>query len=159
MGTTTTPDRTGAAGASAHRLAEILRRHPLAIDLGVVLLYSVGAVWLLKGLWPDPAHRTLSLNPEDQILIEWFLAVDTRVLTFDHGLVSDRLNAPDGVNLLANAASLTLGALMAPVTLTLGAPVSFAVLTTGNLAATAAAWYLLLSRTFRLDRAAAAVGG
>ncbi|MFS8497852.1 MAG: hypothetical protein FWJ70_06335 [Micromonosporaceae bacterium] len=159
MGTTTTPDRTGAAGASAHRLAEILRRHPLAIDLGVVLLYSVGAVWLLKGLWPDPAHRTLSLNPEDQILIEWFLAVDTRVLTFDHGLVSDRLNAPDGVNLLANATSLTLGTLLAPVTLTLGAPVSFAVLTAGNLAATAAAWYLLLSRTFRLDRTAAAVGG
>lgn len=135
-----------------------LRRDWIA-DIGVVLGFLVLALWVCRGLWPDPATRELALNPEDQILIEWFLAVDTRVLLGDHGLLTDRLNAPDGVNLVVNATSLTLGFLLAPVTLTLGAPVSFAVLTVGNLAGTAGAWYLLFARTFRAHRAAAAVAG
>ena len=117
------------------------------------------AAWLTHGLWPDPATRVLAENPHDQILIEWFLAVDTRVLLAEHGLLTDRLNAPDGVNLLANATSLTLGLLLAPITLTLGAPVSFAVLTAGNLAGTATGWYLLFARTAGAHRASAAVGG
>jgi hypothetical protein len=140
------------------RVAGGLRR-PYMIDVGVALAFLAVAAWLTHGLWPDPATRELALNPADQTLIEWFLAVDTRVLLGDHGLVTDRLNAPDGVNLLANATSLTLGFLLAPVTLTLGAPVSFAVLTAGNLAGTAIAWYLLFSRTLKTHRAAAVVGG
>lgn len=159
MGTTaTTPDRTGERTPPSVWLAGALRR-PWVIDTSVIMLYIAAATWVVQGLWPDPASRALSLNPEDQILIEWFLAADTRVLMLDHGLISDRLNAPDGVNLLVNATSLTMGVLLAPITLTMGAPVSFAVLTVGNLAATAAAWYLLLARTVRLHRGAAAVGG
>lgn len=135
------------------------RLRPTMIDCGVALLFLAGAVWLGHELWPDPASRVLALNPGDQTLIEWFLAVDTQVLRGEQGLVTDRLNAPDGVNLLANASSLTLGFLLAPVTLTLGAPVSFAVLTIGNLAGTAVAWYLLFARTLGAHRVAAAVGG
>jgi hypothetical protein len=129
------------------------------VDAGVAIGFLAFAAWLGHGLWPDPATRTLALNPSDQVLIEWFLAVDTRLLAGEHGLVTDRLNAPAGVNLLANAASPLLGLLLAPVTLTLGAPVSFAVLTIGNLAGTATAWYLLFSRTLGAGRVAAAVGG
>lgn len=157
MGTTAT---TRPPGVDQHpgRFGNLLRR-PLVIDVGVVLLFLAAALWLVHGLWPDPATRAIALNPEDQILIEWFLADGTRVLMGEHGLISDRLNAPDGMNMLANATSLTLSFLLAPVTLTLGAPVSFAVLTVGNLAATAAAFYLLFARTFGMHRAAAAVGG
>ncbi|MGH3682626.1 MAG: hypothetical protein ACRDT2_20530, partial [Natronosporangium sp.] len=134
-------------------------RRPYLLDCGVALLFLAVAAWLGHGLWPDPATRELALNPTDQVLIEWFLAVDTRVLLGEHGLVTDRLNAPDGINLLANASSLTLGVLLAPVTLTLGAPVSFALLTIGNLAGTATGWYLLFTRTLGARRVAAAVGG
>jgi hypothetical protein len=129
------------------------------IDCGVALAFLAVAAWLTNGLWPDPATRELALNPADQVLIEWFLAVDTRVLLGDHGFLTDRLNAPDGVNLLANASSPALGFLLAPVTLALGAPVSFAVLTAGSLAGTATAWYLLFARTMHAHRASAAVGG
>jgi hypothetical protein len=160
MTTTTTADgrRSGGAGGPSSRLARTLRR-PYLVDAGVALLFLAAALWVTQGLWPDPAARALALNPEDQTLIEWFLAVDTRVLLAEHGLVTDRLNPPDGVNMLVNATSLTLGLLLAPVTLTLGAPVSFAVVTLGNLAASASAFHLLFARTFGLHRAAAAVGG
>jgi hypothetical protein len=140
------------------RFNRLLRR-PYVNDIGVGLLFAIAALWLAHGLWPDPATRALALNPEDQILIEWFLAVDTRVLLAEHGLVSDRLNVPDGMNMLVNATALTLGFLLAPITLTLGAPVSFAIITVGNVAATAFAFYLLLAHTLRVSRAAAAVGG
>jgi hypothetical protein len=158
---TTRPDDRGAdddANRLARRITSGLRR-PYMIDCGVALAFLTVAVWLTHGLWPDPATRELALNPADQTLIEWFLAVDTRVLLADHGLLTDRLNVPDGVNLLANASSLTLGFLLAPVTLTLGAPVSFAVLTAGSLAGTATAWHLLFARTMHASRAAAAAGG
>jgi hypothetical protein len=152
-GSSTGDDRTG------HHRPAAWRRRRWVVDTGVVLAFLAAALWLMQGLWPDPASRAMALNPEDQILIEWFLAVDTRVLLGDHGLVSDRLNVPDGMNMLVNATALTLGVLLAPVTLTLGAPVSFAVIMTGNVAATAAAFYLLFARTLGLHRGAAAVGG
>ena len=50
-----------------------LRRDWVA-DIGVVLGFLVLALWVCRGLWPDPATRALALNPEDQALIEWFLA-------------------------------------------------------------------------------------
>jgi hypothetical protein len=116
------------------------------------------AAWLTSGLWPDPAHRVLALNPNDQTLAEWLLAHGTRLYSGDFHLVTPLLNAPDGVNLLCNASLILLGVLLAPVTLAFGAPVSFAVIMGVNLAATGIGWYLLFARTLRLRRAAAAVG-
>lgn len=150
---------TGTSDPPVRRIAAALLGRRYVVDCSAALLFLAVAGWLGHGLWPDPATRVLTLNPEDQVLIEWFLAVDTRLLLGEHGLVTDRLNAPEGVNLLANASSPVLGFLLAPITLTFGAAVSFAVLTIGNLAATATAWYLLFARTLRVHRAAAAVGG
>jgi hypothetical protein len=127
-------------------------------DLAICLLFVLLAGWLTHGLWPDPAGRTLALNPEDQILYEWFLATDARVLHGDFSLFSDRLNAPDGVNLMANTTVIALGTLFAPVTLLFGAATTFALLAAGNLAATAVAWYLLYTRTLRVGRLAAGLG-
>ncbi|MFV2101729.1 hypothetical protein [Micromonospora sp. LOL_024] len=139
------------------RLTDAVTRH--RVDLLVGLLFVALAGWLTHGLWPDPAGRVLALNPEDQVLYEWFLAVDARAALGDIGLSTDRLNAPTGVNLMANTSIIALGVLFAPVTLLLGAPVTFALLVAGNLAGTAIAWYLLFSRTLRAHRAAALLGG
>ncbi|MET8040012.1 hypothetical protein ABZU25_03985 [Micromonospora sp. NPDC005215] len=140
----------------AARLLAAVHRH--RADLLVALVWVVLAGWLTHGLWPDPSGRTLALNPEDQTLYEWFLAVDARALLGDFDLLTDRLNAPDGVNLMANTTVIALGIVFAPVTLLLGAPVSFALLAAANLAGTAAAWYLLLHRMLRARRLAAALG-
>nr|WP_269440796.1 hypothetical protein [Micromonospora tarapacensis] len=123
------------------------------------MLLAALAGWLTHGLWPDPAGRVLTLNPADQALYEWFLAVDARAVLGDFGLFTDRLNAPHGVNLMANTSVIALGVLLAPVTLLCGAPVTFALLVAGNLAGTATAWYFLFSRTLRAHRAAAVLGG
>ncbi|MEU8327241.1 hypothetical protein [Micromonospora sp. NPDC048839] len=141
----------------AARLLATVHRH--RADLLVALAWVALAGWLTHGLWPDPAGRTLALNPEDQTLYEWFLAVDARALLGDFDLLTDRLNAPDGVNLMANTTVIALGIVVAPVTLLLGAPVSFALLAAANLAGTAVAWYLLLHRMLRARRLAAALGG
>ncbi|MDG4793275.1 hypothetical protein [Micromonospora sp. WMMD1082] len=139
------------------RLVRAVARH--RTDLLVGLIFAALAGVLTHGLWPDPTGRTLSLNPEDQVLYEWFLAVDARAVLGDVGLFTDRLNAPDGVNLMANTSVIALGVLFAPVTLLFGAPVTFALLVAANLAGTATAWYLLFSRTLRAHRAAATLGG
>lgn len=141
----------------AARLLAAVRRH--RADLLAALLFAVLAGWLTHGLWPDPAGRILALNPEDQTLYEWFLAVDARALLGDFDLLTNRLNAPDGVNLMANTTVIALGVVFAPVTLLLGAPVTFALLAGANLAGTALAWYLLFHRTLRARRLAAALGG
>ncbi|MFG1868905.1 hypothetical protein [Micromonospora arborensis] len=163
----TAPD---AAPEQAFRLAGRVKSRPRATrllaavgrhraDLLVALICVVLAGWLTHGLWPDPTGRILALNPEDQTLYEWFLAVDARALLGDFNLLTDRLNAPDGVNLMANTSVIALGIIFAPVTLLLGAPVTFALLAAANLAGTALAWYLLFHRTLRTRRIAAALGG
>lgn len=132
---------------------------PAARDVAACLFFVLCSMLLTRGLWPDPTNRALADNVNDQALSEWFLAHDVLVWTGDFSFVTDRLNAPDGVNLMSNTAHILSGALMAPVTVLFGAPVSFALLSAGNLAATAAGWYLLLARTLRRHRAAALVGG
>ncbi|MDT5036963.1 MAG: hypothetical protein QOE03_2148, partial [Micromonosporaceae bacterium] len=127
-------------------------------DAAVCAALILAAIVVDHGLLAHPNGRALALNPSDQALVEWLLAAGTRIWTGDLHLVTTLLNAPDGVNLLSNASMLTLGALLTPVTLAFGAPVSFAVAVAGNLAATGIAWYLLFSRTLRLRRVGAATG-
>lgn len=138
------------------RARTALRAH--VPDLVIFFIFTAAAGWVTHGLWPDPTSRVLALNPEDQTLYEWFLAYDSRVLFGDFALLSDRLNAPDGVNLMANTTVIALGFLLAPVSVLFGAPVSFALVVTGHLAATAIAWYLLFVRVLGVRRLAAAVG-
>lgn len=138
------------------RWLAMLRRHRL--DVGICLFFVAVAGWLTHGLWPDPANRALAHNPDDQILIEWFMANDARFILGDFALVSDRMNAPDGFNMLANATMIVPGVLLTPITLLFGAGTTFAVLIAGNLAATAIGWYFLYSRTLRAHRLPAAVG-
>ena len=56
------------------------------------------------------------------------------------------MNAPNGVNMMATAGLLGLAVPLVPVTLLFGPAVAFTVVLTGGLAATAWAWYYVLSR-------------
>ena len=134
-------------------------RTSAAFDVAVALVYVCFSAWVFHGLWPSPATRAIADNVNDQALIEWFLAHGVRFWTGDFYLVTDRLNAPDGVNLMSNASHITHGVLFAPVTVIFGVATTFAVLTVVNLAATATGWYLLLARGLGLNRGAALLGG
>jgi hypothetical protein len=69
------------------------------------------------------------------------------------------MNAPNGVNLMANTGLLGLTVPLVPVTLLLGPAVAFTVMLTGGLTATAWAWYHVLSRHIVGYWPAALVGG
>jgi hypothetical protein len=164
-----TPTPTAATLAPAHRrpavVPDLVRRFadwwetPAALDLAICMVFVSISFWLTRGLWPDPTIRVIADNPNDQALIEWFLSHGVLVWTGDFSFVTDRLNSPDGVNLMANASHILHGVIMAPITALFGAPVSFALLVALNLSATAAGWYLLLARGLRLNRAGAVVAG
>ena len=128
-------------------------------DLAALAAYLGISVYIGHQLLADPNRRLLSGNWQDQVLIEWFLSYGSRVWLGDFSLVTDRLNAPEGVNLMANASHIAHAVILAPVTWLWGAPVSFVVALVGNLAATAFCWYLVLSRELVVSRVAAFTGG
>jgi len=133
------------------------RRRP---DLLVAALALGLAVLVTAGLWADPDHRTIKVNSSDQALFEWLLAYGAHALTHaENPLFTHLMNVPDGVNLAVNTSITVYAVLFAPLTLLAGPQWSFVVILTLNLAATAFAWYLLLSRAFRLPVLASVVGG
>jgi hypothetical protein len=145
------PAEPPAEGASAPRRAA---------DLWALLSYGVLAVVVMIQLWRDPNGRVLSANDDDHGFFLFVMAHGERVLF--HGanpLFSDRLNVPDGVNMMANTSVLALSLPMAPVTHFFGAGVAVVLLLTLGLAGTAAAWYWVLSRHFVTSRTAAWIGG
>src|SRR4029453_9166231 len=71
---------------------------------------------------------------------------------------SDRMNYPDGVNMMANTSVLAVSLPMTPVTLLWGPHVAFNVFLTLALALTGISWYLVLSRQFLSSRVAAWIG-
>ncbi|MDG4808564.1 hypothetical protein O7634_17575 [Micromonospora sp. WMMD1120] len=124
----------------------------------VVSGYLGLAVALTGGQWGHPWR--LFHQAGDQILFEWMLAHAAHaVVAGENPLYSAALNAPDGVNLMANTSLLGLGVPLTPVTLLFGSQVAFCVVVVCCLAGTAAAWYALLRRRLVGSRAAAAVGG
>jgi hypothetical protein len=130
------------------------------IDVATVCGYLTAALYLTSGLWIDPAHRLLADNSGDHQFFQWVLSADAHLLrSWRDPFATDLINAPRGVNLMANTSVWTAGLALAPVTLTFGSSVSFALLTTVALAGTATAWYSVLSRRLVASRAAAVIGG
>jgi len=127
-------------------------------DLLICAGFALFALWLTLGLWPHPGTRTLALNPADQVLVEWFLSYSGRFWDGDFSFVTDRLNAPDGINMLANAGTVGLGVIFGPITKIFGVATTFAVIMSVNLALTAIGWYLLFAKTFKVSRFSAAIG-
>ncbi len=129
-------------------------------DVLVIGLFCVAALFVTFPLWVNPATRAPVLFEGDQALFQWFLARSARVVThLENPFVTTLMNAPDGVNMMANTAILGLGVPLIPVTLVFGPHVSLVILLTLALAGTAAAWYFVLSRHLVRSTFAAAVGG
>lgn len=130
-----------------------------AADAVAVAGYLAGVAVLCGRLLAHPGQR-LPYTPGDRILAEYFLAWAARCVR--HGsnpFVLDRLNAPAGVNGMANTTMLGLGLPMSPVTLLFGPGFAFDVLVVLTVAGTAATWYWLLSRHVVESPVAAWVGG
>lgn len=125
------------------------------------LCYFMLALGVTKRLWAHHDVRLLSNNPTDHQQFLWFLSNTAWNVSHLHNpLLTDRLNAPNQVNLMANTSVLGLGIPLTPVTLIFGVTVTFALIMLLTLAGTAAAWYWVLSRHMLDSRPAAfAVGG
>ena len=129
-------------------------------DLAVLGVCVAIALYLTYGMWLDPNHRAVAHNQGDQALFEWLLSYAAHAPV--HGANpwwTTLLNHPIGANLAVNTSMVVVGALLAPVTWTLGAPVSFLLVLTLNLTLTPYAWYHVLSRHVVRTRAAAVLGG
>ncbi|MCZ7436223.1 DUF2079 domain-containing protein [Micromonospora sp. WMMC241] len=131
------------------------RRADLLVTLAAVAL----ALWVTSGMWRDPNTRTITVNSSDQALFEWLLAFGGHALSHgENPLFTHLINVPDGVNLAVNTSITVYAAVFAPLTYLIGPPATFLVILTLNLAATAVAWYWLLSRHLVGSRLAAGVG-
>jgi hypothetical protein len=118
------------------------------------------AFYVTYGLWLDPKGHTIQGNVGDQSFFEWTLAYGVYML--QHGgnpFFTTLLNAPLGVNLAANTSITVYAFLFAPLTKLAGPQVSFVTVLTLNLAVSAYAWFLFLSRWVVRHRLAAAVAG
>ena len=133
---------------------------PRWADGAAVALYLALAFWVTSRLWRDTGALALVNGGSDVHFFEWALIHATRIFTHgENPLFTPQLNAPDGVNLMANTGLLGLTVPLVPVTLVFGPAAALTVILTGGLAATAWAWYHVLSRHIVGYRPAALVGG
>ena len=129
-------------------------------DLLAPLNYAALAVLVLIRLWLDPGGRVLASNDDDHGFFLYAMAHGERVLF--HGanpLFDNRMNVPDGVNMMANTSVLAISLPLAPITHFFGPGLALVLALTLGLAGTATAWYWVLSRHFVRSPVAAWVGG
>lgn len=130
------------------------------IDAGVGACYLALALVVLGPLWMNLDGGYLTNSGQDQNMWEWFFAATAHnVLNWQNPLSSTLQNYPAGVNMMANTAMLGLSVPLTPVTVLFGPTVTWALVLTGGLAATAGTWYCLFSRYLVRSRLAAAIGG
>jgi hypothetical protein len=108
------------------------RIHAVAVGL-----YLLAAVYVTQNLWA-PNQVTLS-NERDYAFFQFVLSHAAHNLTSP--FLAEQLNAPQGVNMMANTSMLGLSVPLAPLTLLAGPQVSFIVALLIALAGTATAWY------------------
>lgn len=131
----------------------LTRRDVLAITTFIGV-----ALFITSSLWLNLDHE-LRDDPQDHAFFEWMLAHGARVVTDGvYPFFSDRMNYPDGVNMMANTSVLAVSLPMTPVTVLFGPHVAFNAFLTLALAFTGISWYLVLSRQFVTSRLAAWVG-
>ncbi|GAA1851001.1 hypothetical protein [Asanoa iriomotensis] len=127
-------------------------------DLAALASYAVLAFWVTYRIWLHPSWG-LAANRADQAFFEWMLGHGALVATGQAGpFFSEQMNAPLGINLMANTSVLGISLPMAPVTLLFGPQVAFNVFLTGALILTGASWYFVLSRYLLHRRLAAWIG-
>ncbi|MFD4293696.1 glycosyl transferase [Rhodococcus sp. NPDC058505] len=157
-----TADSTSTVVAPSTTRAATRRRgpRPARPDLLVAAGFTALAVVVMGNQWRQPASGYLTGSGQDQRMWEWFFALAARSITrLDNPLGSLLQNYPQGVNLMANTAMFGVSVPLAPITLLLGPTVTWTLVLTFGLAATAYAWYWFLRRYADVSRVAATVGG
>ncbi|MFI1014279.1 dolichyl-phosphate beta-glucosyltransferase [Streptomyces sp. NPDC020965] len=143
-------------------LLEIARLRARSIrrtDVLIATLFLLCSFLLYRDLWADLDRGYLADAGQDQNQWEWFFRVTAdNVTALRNPLFTTLQNFPDGVNLMANTVMLGLSVPLTPVTLLLGPTVTWALVLTVGLAATAVSWYWLIARRLVANRWAAAVG-
>ncbi len=105
---------------------------------GALVIYVLVAVLLFHDAWLHPQTLTAGAGGGDTSQAMWFFSWTPYALT--HGsnpLFTDRINAPDGVNLMWNSAAPLLGLLIWPVRALFGSVVAYNTLLTLALALSA----------------------
>ncbi|WP_107659904.1 glycosyl transferase [Nocardia suismassiliense] len=139
------------------RLARLrINRFDLFAGLGYLAL----AVLVLSGQWRNTQSGYLIKSGQDQTMWEWFFAVTAHsVANLENPLGTNLQNFPAGVNMMANTAMFGVGVPFTPITLLFGPTVTFVLVLTLGLAATALGWYWLFSRELVESKFAASLGG
>ncbi|MEW2374821.1 hypothetical protein AB0883_01775 [Micromonospora sp. NPDC047812] len=136
------------------------RRRPSRADVMAIGAYVLLGVFVCLNYWVDVQNRVSSHLPTDHSWFEWLFSHGAySVRHLENPLFTERQNAPDGVNMMANTSLLGVTLPLAPLTMLLGPQVMYALYLGGALAATAGTSYWVLSRHLVRSRAAAFVGG
>ncbi|MFG2143919.1 dolichyl-phosphate beta-glucosyltransferase [Streptomyces sp. NPDC048696] len=141
-------------------LARLKARAASRTNLTLLTLFLLSSVLLYKNLWTDLGSGYLADSGQDQNQWEWFFAVTAdNVAHLRDPLFTTLQNYPDGVNLMGNTPMLGLSVPLAPVTLALGPTITWALVLTLGLTATAYAWFRLFAKWVTRDPWAAGLGG
>lgn len=129
------------------------------VDAGPIAAFVAVAYLVTNQLWASPTSVTPSENGTDQTFFEMMLWHAVRIFTHgENPFLTPALNAPIGVNVMANTGMLGIAVPFAPLTAWLGpAPVYVLIIMLG-LAGTATSWYYVISRHFVGSRFAAVAG-
>ncbi|GAB7048647.1 hypothetical protein [Catenuloplanes indicus] len=129
--------------------------------LTALIAYLLMGLIVTLPLWRDPDRAVPAANEGDHAFFEYVLARAAALVTGDVSdpFVTDQLNVPLGVNLMANTSVLGLGIPLAPVTLLAGPAATIALLVLLGLALTAYGWFWVFLRRLRVSPVAAWVGG
>jgi hypothetical protein len=130
---------------------------PPAIAGGCYLLVAVAVTALL---WRDPAVRITAGNPHDADQAAWFMRYGSTAISHLRlpRIVTTKLGAPTGVNLMWNTPIFLLSLLLSPVTLLWGPQVSLTLVLTLGFAGSAFALFWVL-RSWGCGVGAAFAGG
>ncbi|MDP9799209.1 hypothetical protein J2S43_007721 [Catenuloplanes nepalensis] len=130
-------------------------------DIAALATYLLIALVLTFPLWRDLDRAVPEANEGDHAFFEYVLARSAALVTGDVGdpFVTDALNVPLGVNMMANTSVLALGIPLTPATLLAGPAASLALLVLLGLGLTAYGWFWVFSRRLHVSPVAAWVGG
>ncbi|MFG3284132.1 dolichyl-phosphate beta-glucosyltransferase [Streptomyces sp. NPDC048111] len=154
--------KVGAAdyGKVLWELARLKARAVRRVDLVLGALFLLSSVLLYKNLWDGLGRSYLTDSMQDQNQWEWFFAVTAdNVAHLRDPLFTTVQNFPDGVNLMGNTPMLGLSVPLTPLTLAFGPSLTWALVLTLGISATAYAWYWLFARRVTDNRWAAGLGG
>ena len=148
LGTTNASPQTRTRGPNAGRL--------WSPDVAAVALFLILALTVTARLWLAGGSAVTAHNSHDYVLFAFFFshAVES-VAHLSNPLFTWAMNAPYGVNLMANTAFLGVTLPLVPVTALFGPGVAYTLAITLSLAGTATAWYFVLRRHVTAHRSVA----